>query len=127
MDPVWERAVTHGEVETVRTLLRSGADINARDGHGQTGLMLAAHQGRLETCEVLVAHGADVNVIAKHGLNALMLAIVAGHVPVARLLARAGTDLTVEGVGAPGFAAKTAYDLAVARGMHELYGDLNPT
>ena len=42
-----------------------------------------------------------------------MLAIVAGHKEVARLLAKAGADLSLRGTGAPGFADKTAFDLAV--------------
>jgi hypothetical protein len=51
----------------------------------------------------------------------LRAAIVAGHVAVAGALIRAGADLTVRGAGAPGFAGKTAYDLAAAREMRELY------
>ena len=49
-----------------------------------------------------------------------MLAVVAGHAEIARLLARAGADLSKRGSGAPGFAGKTARDLALARGMQEL-------
>ena len=55
-----------------------------------------------------------------------MLALVAGHADVARLLADAGTDLGLRGTGAPGFAGKSAYDLAVERGMHKLYAALEP-
>jgi uncharacterized protein len=55
-----------------------------------------------------------------------MLAVVAGHAGLARTLVRAGADLAVRGTGAPGFAGKTAYDLAVARDMMELYADLAP-
>ncbi|HEY9497568.1 MAG TPA: hypothetical protein VIQ78_00905 [Terrimesophilobacter sp.] len=47
-------------------------------------------------------------------------AIVAGHVAIARLLVRAGADLRLTGSGAPAVAAKTAHDLAVARGRDEL-------
>jgi hypothetical protein len=65
-----------------------------------------------------------LNVTAKYNLTALMLAIVAGHAAVALGLARAGTDLGVKGTGAPGFIGKTAYDLALARQMHELHAQL---
>lgn len=126
VDAAWKRAVTRGDIEAVRQLLRAGADVNARDRYGQTGLMLAAHHGHREVVEMLVERGADLNVTAKHNLSALMLAIVAGHGALARILARAGADLGLRGSGAPGFAGKTAYDLAVAREMKELYAELKP-
>jgi uncharacterized protein len=122
----WERAVTRGDLATVLELLRAGADVDARDRYGQTGLMLAAHRGHRDVVEALVAAGADLNVTAKYGLTALMLAVVAGHPEVARALATAGADLGVRGTGAPGFTGKTAYDLAVARGMAQLSADLAP-
>lgn len=126
MDANWERAIRQGDIEAVREHLRSGVDIDALDRYGQTALMLAAHQGHVEIVELLVEHGAELNVTAKYNLSALMLAVVAGHENIARLLARAGADLSIKGAGAPGFAGKSAYDLAVARKMEELYAELKP-
>jgi len=127
MDVSWRRAVTDGDLETVRRLLRAGAEVNARDRYGQTALMLAAHRGHREIVEELLRAGADLNLTAKYNLTALMLAVVAGHATVARILARAGTDLRVKGTGAPGFYGKTAADLALERAMHELYEELKPS
>jgi uncharacterized protein len=124
MDATWKRAVTDGDAEAVRRLLRSGANVNARNRRGQTALMLAAHHGHREIVDLLVGAGADLNVTAKYNLTALMLAIVAGHATVAWRRARAGTDLGVRGTGAPSFMGKTAHDLALARQMHELYAEL---
>jgi uncharacterized protein len=121
VNATWERAVRRGDVQAVRELLRAGIDVDARDRHGQTALMLAAHRGHGEIAALLVEAGADLNVAAKYNLTALMLAVVAGHAPVARVLILAGADLDVRGTGAPGFAGKTAYDLAVARELTELY------
>jgi uncharacterized protein len=126
MDSSWEDAIKRGDVDAVRELLQHGVDVNARDRYGQTGLMLAAHAGHHGVVQALLAHGANLNVTAKFGLSALMLAVVAGHTEIARLLARAGSDLSLRGSGAPGFANKTACDLAVARGMHELAAELKP-
>jgi len=124
MTVAWREAVTRGDVAAVRALLQDGADVDARDRHGQTALMLAAHAGHDDVIAVLLEHGAALDVTAKFGLSALMLAIVAGHPETARLLARVGADRSLRGTGAPGFAGKTAHDLAVAREYHELAAEL---
>jgi ankyrin repeat protein len=126
MDPAWQQAVTRGDLDAVRRLIRSGANINARNRHGQTALMVAAHRGDRAMVEELVVSGADLDVTAKYKLSALMLAVVAGHTAVACVLARAGANLGIRGTGAPGFTGKTAYDLAVARSLEEVYADLDP-
>lgn len=120
MDAQWERAAVDGDVAAIRTMLNVGAAIDARDRYGQTALMLAAHRGHDALVQVLIDHGADLNVTAKYHLSALMLAVIAGHAPIVRSLAQAGADLSLRGSGAPGFAGKSAYDLALARGMTEL-------
>ena len=126
MDAAWELAVKRGDGGAVRALLHRGADVDARDRHGQTALMLAAHAGHREVVETLIGHGANLNATAKFGLSALMLAVVAGHTEIARRLARAGCDLSLRGTGAPGFANKTARDLAAERGMRQLSAELEP-
>jgi ankyrin repeat protein len=120
VDPFWADAIERADVAGIRDLLERGTDVDARDRRGQTGLMRAAHAGHRGVVELLVAHGADLDVTAKFGLSALMLAVVAGHAEIAELLVRAGADVSLRGSGAPGFAGKTAGELALARGMHEL-------
>ena len=115
----WDRAVARGDVDAVRQWLADGGDVDAQDGHGQTALMVAAHQGHLGIVELLVARGARLNVVAKYNLSALMLAVIAGHADVARRLVDAGADRTITGRGAPGFAGKTAFALARDRGLAE--------
>lgn len=124
MDAAWEDAIKRGNVQLVLDLLGRGTDVDARDRYGQTGLMLAAHAGHREVVQILIAHRANLNITAKFGLSALMLALVAGHAEVASLLAKAGADLSLRGSGAPGFADKAAYDLALERGMLELAAEL---
>lgn len=120
MDPEFERAAIAGDAAALETRLKAGADVNARDRYGQSALMLAAHRGHLDFVQVLLRHGASLDVTAKYGLSALMLAIVGGHEAVARALAQAGADRALRGTGAPGFAGKTARDLAQERGMSAL-------
>ncbi|GKS57586.1 hypothetical protein YTPLAS18_11130 [Nitrospira sp.] len=120
MDICWEEAVRRGDGDVVQDLIARGIDLDARDRHGQSGLMLAAHAGHLGVVQILIDGGADLNMTAKDGLSALMLAVVAGHQEIARALVRAGADVTLRGTGAPGFAGKTAADLATARGWREV-------
>ncbi|MGQ0523787.1 MAG: ankyrin repeat domain-containing protein [Betaproteobacteria bacterium] len=126
MNGLWLSAAKSGDVEAARSLLDLGLDINARDRYGQTALMLAAHHGHGAVVEMLIGHGADLDVTAKYSLSALMLAVIAGHTEIARKLVRAGADRTLRGSGAPGFAGKSAYDLAAERQMEELYEELTP-
>ena len=126
MNASWEYAIKRGDVQRVRELLGQGADVDSRDRHGQTALMLAAQAGHRQVVDVLIAHRANLNTTAKYGLSALMLALVAGHPDVALLLADAGADLLLRGTGAPGFVGKTAYDLAVELNLGELCAVLKP-
>lgn len=126
MNAAWEEAIKRGDVAIVLDLLGQGRDVDARDRYGQTGLMLAAQAGHRNVVEALVTHRANLNITAKFGLSALMLAVITGHAEVARVLVKAGADLSLQGSGAPGFSGKTAYDLALERGMVELFTELKP-
>jgi ankyrin repeat protein len=120
MTPAFRGAARYGDVERLRTLLDSGSDVNARDRYHQTGLMLAAQGGHVDVVRLLIERGADLDVAAKYSLTALMLAVVVGHVDVVRILVAAGADLTIRGIGAPGFAGRTALALALAREVDEM-------
>ena len=120
----WKSAVHRGSIEELQSMLATGADIDARDGHGQTALMLAAAEGNGSLVAWLVERGATLDHTAKYGLSALMLAVVRGHVDVVRKLTDAGANLSLRGTGAPGFAAKTALDLAIALDHAEMAGIL---
>jgi ankyrin repeat protein len=126
MTPEWEAAAKSGDVAALSAMLEAGADPDARDSRGQTALMLASHGGHTDAVRALIDAGADLDHRAKFGLTATMLAVVAGHEAVAGLLVEAGANLEIRGSGAPGFAGKTAADLARDRGLKELAGILDP-
>jgi ankyrin repeat protein len=119
MDQKWEQAVRRGDLEVLKQLL-VGVDINARDHHGQTALMIAAQSGHADVVTFLAEHGAEVDHTANYGLSALMLAVIQGHVEIVRTLMLVGADLSIRGTGAPGFAGKTALDLATAQGRADI-------
>lgn len=116
----WHKAAIDGDVALMAHLIHEGQDINSRDRHGQTATMLAAVHGHNKLVDMLIAYHADLDVTAKHGLSALMLAVINGHVDVAAGLVKAGANPGLRGCGAPGFAGKTAIDLAMERGFTEL-------
>lgn len=114
MTPDWKAAVKADDAARLEALLAAGADVNARDEHGQTGLMIAARDGRTAAVRWLVAHGADLNHRAKFNLSALMLAVINGRDAIVGILVDAGADRSIRGTGAPGFDGKTALDIAEA-------------
>ena len=126
MTEEWAAAVVRGDTMAISVLVTRGADVDSCDAYGQTALMLAAHQGQQKVVEALIAAGADLNASAKYCLTPLMLAVIGKHVDVARTLVSAGADLEARTNGAPGFADKTAYELAVALGLGVLAEELRP-
>lgn len=112
MKQAWRDAAELGNAKALCALLVGGQEVNARDRYGQTALQLAARHGHLEAVRVLVEAGADLDHTAKYGLSALMLAVINGYDEVAQVLVEAGADTRIEGTGVPGFAGKTALDLA---------------
>jgi hypothetical protein len=116
----WEEAVRRGSLDDLKQLAASGADLDARDRHYQTALMIAATEGHTAIVEWLVRRGAALDHVGKYGLSGLMLAVVRGYGEIVRVLVDAGADLTVRGSGAPGFAGLAALDLAVANNDREM-------
>jgi uncharacterized protein len=116
----WEEAVRRGAIETLERLWAHHTNIDAKDRHGQTGLMIAAREGHASVVTWLVERGAALDHTAKYGLSALMIAVVRGHTDLVRRLVDAGADTTLRGTGAPGFTNKTAIDLAIGRGDQEM-------
>ena len=114
MTPDWKTAVRTGDVGRLQRLRAAGEDLDARDEHGQTGLMIAARDGQTASVRWLVEHGADLNHTAKYHLSALMLAVINGRDAIVGILADAGADRSIQGSGAPGFDGKTALDIARA-------------
>jgi len=121
----WEQAARRGDVASLTEQIAAGADVDALDRFGQSALMLAAQRGHLDAVSRLIEAGAELDRTAKYGLSALMLAVVNEHEAVASALAAAGAELATRGRGAPGFADKTAAQLARERGLHDLARELS--
>jgi ankyrin repeat protein len=87
-------------VKSVRRLLDSGANIEAKDEEGDTPLIRAASFGQTETFELLLERGAKINVRDKRGMTPLIAAACACAVAtmnstydIMRILLEKGTDV----------------------------------
>lgn len=71
-------AVVRGVEESVQLHVNRGDDLNARDEHGRTPLMLSASRNNANICRLLLAAGAKRDLIDPQGNDALAIAIKAG-------------------------------------------------
>ena len=85
-------AVKAGDLQAVRALIKSGADVNARSGDGSTPLLWAAHKGNIEIAAALVAARASVDAANDFGVTPLLHASRTGDAAMMDLLLRAGAD-----------------------------------
>lgn len=88
---VW--AARDGRDDIVELLLKSGADVDLRDGvlvYGATSLHWAASNGHESVVRLLMDNGADITAGANYGGSALDWAKEGGHQDVCRLLLGAG-------------------------------------
>ncbi len=68
-------AIKNGNDWEIRSLLKSGADVNAKDNEGWSALMYAIrYQNNLEFVNILIQNGADVNSKNKYGATPLQIA-----------------------------------------------------
>jgi len=86
-------AAMRGDLEEVRSLLRSGADVNEPQGDGMTALHWAARRGDAALAEVLVYAGARLDAGTRIGrYTPLHVAAREGRAGVVRVLLDAGAD-----------------------------------
>ena len=86
-------AAAQGRVDVVRSLLKAGADIEAKcDVRGNAPLYGAAVNNHPKVVEVLLAHGAEVSPVNNDRWTPLGTAASEGHIKVVKALLKAGAD-----------------------------------
>lgn len=86
LHPLLRMAVMAGVESTVRIHIERGDDLDARDVHGMTPLMLAAARNKAGVCRQLLNAGADPGLIDPLGRTALDVATGCGSEAVAAIL-----------------------------------------
>lgn len=86
-------AARDGDLETVLSLIATGADANAAQADGTTPLLWAAYQSDPEMVEALIAAGADPNAPNRFGVTPLLQASRDGNARVIAALLDGGADL----------------------------------
>lgn len=85
-------AVVGKEIDIVRELLNSGADINAQDEQGRTAIMIATYANDAEMVKVLIDEGADVDIQDDMLNNPFLYAGAEGYMDILKLMIAAGAD-----------------------------------
>jgi ankyrin repeat protein len=86
------KAVNSGDVQSVRALIKSGTDVDAKSGDGSTPLLWAAHTSNLDIARALVSAKAAVDTPNDFGVTPLLEASRNGDAPMVELLLGAGAD-----------------------------------
>lgn len=104
--------------EYISELLRKGADPNAQNSHGETGLMLASDPESIGIVRALIRSGADVGIQDKEGRTAMMFHAAAGSIETLKILIDNAPLEKIKRVDNQGM---NVADIAYKAGHHEIY------
>ena len=79
------KAAAAGDVASIRGLLATKPDVNARDAHGRTPLHVAAFGSRYEAVRALVEGGGDINLLEGDRYDVITIAAVKDDVEMVKL------------------------------------------
>jgi len=91
--PLLGLSARNGQLNILKLLLRSGAQINLVAGdRGSTALLDSAIERNKDMLKTLIEAGADVNIQSKDGQTALVVVVGEGDEEIAEMLVKAGAD-----------------------------------
>jgi ankyrin repeat protein len=65
-------ASKYGYIDIMQILIKAGANVNAKDGYGQTPLYYAVLRDKYEACKLLITNGADVNACTNFSAETIL-------------------------------------------------------
>ena len=86
-------AVIQGDVETVKLLIKKGADPLAVNNEGKTPLFIASYNGNLKIMDTLIQLGVNINQTNNWGENALVFAINGSKIDSIKYLITKGINI----------------------------------
>jgi ankyrin repeat protein len=91
-------AVAEGNEEVVSVLIKSGANVNAKNKLGRTSLMFASKYGFYSIAKMLLENNANTDEIPndKDGWTAIIAAVYEGHDDIVNLLISHGADTKIQ-------------------------------
>ena len=95
-DSTWPivNASWSGNAKIVSLLLAAGANVNAQNDHGLSGLHWAAEKGYADVARVLIDAKIDIHLVTKkNGNTALITATLSGQYEIVEILIKAGSDI----------------------------------
>ncbi len=90
--------IRSNEPRDIEDLLKnnSNIDINKKNKHGSTPLILATYSGHLKIVKILIENGADVNLRSNDKTTPLIWATVGNHVPIVRYLLNNNAEIDAQ-------------------------------
>jgi len=96
---IWEALKPPGDIDRIKECLEEGVEVNCRNRHGSTPLILAAIAGQDEIVKFLLESRADVNAQDHHGWTALLFTCAYSKTSTSKiLLAHPDINVTLQNV-----------------------------
>ena len=83
-------AAAKGDIAEIKRLVAVSVDLNARDGHGRTPLMVAAHRKQIDAARPLIDAKADLNLLDAQAYDVITIAAVIDDVEMVKLAIASG-------------------------------------
>ncbi|XP_069670623.1 uncharacterized protein [Periplaneta americana] len=120
-------AALEGRLETVRLLVKKGAEVNTNDAFVLTPLYHAISGSHVNVVQFLIESGADVNAYDGEDLSPILLAARQNNLDIVRLLIDKGVDVNVYNTSgeSPIFAAAYRGNVDVVKLLMDKGADVN--